>query len=156
MLTAQGCFLKGKNPQFKISTQIDSYKVKWKINASGKQRSHHLGWTLTLISSASPSFCPLSTFLFSPCLCPSSYLRLLFLTVCLRVSISHFKFSAEFQPRESSMTLVKSFFRFVLQFSSLHDRKYNYSLQRDSKHSKTSDGQSHPLSGFGAWRVGKD
>lgn len=54
------------------------------------------------------------------------------------------------------MTLVKSFFRFVLQFSSLHDRKYNYSLQRDSKHSKTSDGQSHPLSGFGAWRVGKD
>lgn len=137
MLTAQGCFLKGKSPQFKISTQIDSYEVKWKIYASGKQRSHHLGWILTLTSSASPSFCPPSAFLFSPCLCLSSYLHLLFLTVCLRVSISHFKFSAEFQPRESSMTLVKSFFSFVLQFSSLHDRKYNYSLQRDSKHSKT-------------------
>lgn len=70
-------------------------------------------------------------------LCLFSYLRLLFLTVRLCVSISHLKFSAEFQPRESSMTLVKSFFSFVLQFSSLHDRKYNYSLQRDSKHSTT-------------------
>lgn len=35
------------------------------------------------------------------------------------------------------MTLVKSFFSFVLQFSNLHKREYNYSLQRDTKPSKT-------------------
>lgn len=64
------------------------------------------------------------------------------------------------------MTLVKSFFSFVLQFSSLHDRKYNYSLQRDSKHSKTgfikendASNQSwavSPTLWVWAWRVGKD
>lgn len=128
-------FFKTKNSQFKISIQIDSYKVKWKINASGKQRSHHFGCILSLSHFPCPSLVlSPSTFLSTPIFTSFLTCRLLFLSVCQSLRFSSV---ADFHLQESSMTLVKSFFSFVFQFSNLHNRKYNYPLQRDAKHSKT-------------------